>query len=252
MLVPVALFYAITFANMFIVLSNIIAGLYSARLRQWMTKPVRSILTLTMLLVFVDWAIVVFEYSVIRKVPLDLIAGDFPYIFLGVGGVALTMGSLSYLIFCYYLQEMATTRRLFRRIRRLSWWAPEAKLQICEDLTVVAPGECAICLDTLANLPSTSACVPSSGSKALKNIGLLRLPCEHTFHGYCAERWIAREFNCPLCRQPIGNLGRCVRLCLRASRNQTTEALSVANARFHDISSSSICPENDGCNVFSI
>merc|ERR1711920_814643 len=46
-------------------------------------------------------------------------------------------------------------------------------------------------------------------------LGLLRLPCKHTFHASCANRWMARELSCPMCREPIGRLAKCTRICPR-------------------------------------
>jgi hypothetical protein len=31
----------------------------------------------------------------------------------------------------------------------------------------------------------------------------LRLPCSHTFHSLCTEKWLRQSLSCPLCRQEI-------------------------------------------------
>lgn len=93
--------------------------------------------------------------------------------------------------------------------------APAAQLMECEDFEASCPGECAICLDDLSKLPAEFAFSPSRGSKVSDVAGLLLLPCGHSFHGHCAERWMAREVTCPMCRKTIGSLKKCKRLCLR-------------------------------------
>jgi len=74
-----------------------------------------------------------------------------------------------------------------------------------EGLVFCAKGDCAICLQALANLSVEEAATT----------GLLRLPCGHTFHGTCADHWLAARSTCPMCRQPMPGLGMdaSVRLC---------------------------------------
>lgn len=48
-------------------------------------------------------------------------------------------------------------------------------------------GECSICMVSLVNARRRR----------------LRLPCAHTFHSLCIEKWLAQSLTCPLCRQDI-------------------------------------------------
>lgn len=129
---------------------------------------------------------------------------------IAVAGLGMAVSLICFLWHYTLMQESAELRRLCRRVLRLRWWAPKAKVLICESLEAAAPGECAVCLDQLA--ASSSA------------LGVLRLPCGHTFHCECADRWMAREVNCPMCRQPIGSLSRCLRICLRQECCAVAEA----------------------------
>ena len=75
-----------------------------------------------------------------------------------------------------------------------------AQLVECEDLAAKCPGDCAICasapfspllkavqqgLEALSSLPEHLAFSPRG--KQLRDVGLLRFPCQHTFHASCAD-----------------------------------------------------------------
>merc|ERR1712003_548428 len=92
-----------------------------------------------------------------------------------------------------------------------------------------------------ADLPDELTVLPPKDSKCLGDVGLLRLPCEHTFHARCINRWMCREDRCPLCRCQFGDdLSRCIRICLGASAptvsactvGKTSNFASAANDRF--------------------
>jgi len=72
-----------------------------------------------------------------------------------------------------------------------------------------------ICLEQLADLEEEHAYMLENCSKDLRKIGLLRLPCEHTFHAVCADSWMAQDMSCPTCRSEFSNFKNCKRICLR-------------------------------------
>jgi len=69
------------------------------------------------------------------------------------------------------------------------------------------------------------ACEPPPGSRKRVLTGLLQLPCEHIFHGDCAENWLARNDSCPMCRNEVTEPSSCVRFCL---------APKAADAHLHE------------------
>jgi len=129
-------------------------------------------------------------------------------IYVALFGVAVNTSILFYIVRVGYAlarSREADIRRIGRRILSKSPWAPKAKLVIVDGLETAAPGECVICLDGLASFSAEDAA----------NQGLLRFPCQHIFHESCAVRWVYRDITCPMCRQPIGNLSKCERICCR-------------------------------------
>jgi len=194
---------------------------YCTRQRQWLIVPTVNIFSATFLSILVSSGVVVLERSLVSRVPINrLITDEFVRTLIAVCGISMATSLIFFLVHYTMVQEAADVKRLARRVRRLSWWAPKAKVVLCDDFVSVVSGECAICLDELSCIPEVAApelaARGSRSSKSAPSAGLLRLPCKHTFHGSCADRWMAREISCPMCRKPIGNLGRCERFCLVA------------------------------------
>jgi len=150
--------------------------------------------------------------------PTSFDTDEFIRTMIAISGISMAFSLVCFLLHYVLLQEITELRRKARRLLKWSRWAAKAKVLVCDDLEEAAPGECAVCLDALATLPAWAAHMPPPGAKAasVNRVGLLRLPCGHTFHGDCADRWMAREVNCPMCRGPIGSLSRCTRLVIKA------------------------------------
>lgn len=216
MMVSVGLFWSVLLMNFLAAPAGLFMPWYCTRQRQWLIVPTVNIFSATFLSILVSSAVVIVERSLIAEVPIELmITDEFVRTLIAVCGISMATSLIFFLVHYTVVQEAPDIRRLARRIRRLSWWAPKAKIVLCDELLSVVSGECAICLDDLASLPASAAHAPvARGSRSIAAIGLLRLPCQHTFHGSCADRWMAREVSCPMCRKPIGNLGRCQRICL--------------------------------------
>ncbi|KAJ1693914.1 hypothetical protein LUZ63_010612 [Rhynchospora breviuscula] len=70
---------------------------------------------------------------------------------------------------------------------------PIASLRLCADTGSAGSGkdcnECCVCLSSIKCSDTTR-----------------RLPCGHSFHKNCVDRWLLglRQKTCPLCRLPIG------------------------------------------------
>merc|ERR1711971_170945 len=124
---------------------------------------------------------------------------------VSVGGLAVASSIVGLSLHSCLVQLLR--HAAFRRLgRRMKWFVfnPQPKVTLCDDLGAAAPGECVICLEELAGLPAEAAYMPARGIKVpcCTGIGLLRLPCKHTFHASCAHKWMLREVNCPMCRKP--------------------------------------------------
>lgn len=82
-----------------------------------------------------------------------------------------------------------------RRIRDKRFRHPVRLL--VDDFSVVAPGDCSICLDKLEN---------DEGH------GVLRLSCQHCFHMHCISDWQDKSCECPVCRQATPDIRDCTHL----------------------------------------
>jgi hypothetical protein len=132
------------------------------------------------------------------------------------GAVMAFNAALSLDIYMFYHicdQERRSIRRLVHILKWCIQRPVQAKLVLCDDLAEEAPGECVICLEELASMPEDMARA-TRATKDHSGLGLLRLPCGHTFHSSCADRWLARELGCPLCRRHVESPKKCSRICL--------------------------------------
>lgn len=179
-------------------------GLYipyrCTRQRVWLVMPTTNLVWSTLFSLVVNGSIIAVDYSFEEGFSMQI-----------------------FLVHYMYVQEGAAVRRFRRWLWIKMVGTPAAQLIECEDLAAACPGECAICLEPLVCLPEHLALSPARGSKVSREVGLLRLPCEHTFHGSCADGWMIREVTCPLCRAPIGSLKRCQRICLRRGASRFGE-----------------------------
>ncbi|CAL1140013.1 unnamed protein product [Cladocopium goreaui] len=203
-------------------------GLYipyrCTRQRVWLVMPTTNLVWSTLFSLVVNGSIIAVDYSFEEEI-YDVINLVDHMIRLAVALAGLGMGfSMQiFLVHYMYVQEGAAVRRFRRWLWIKMVGTPAAQLIECEDLAAACPGECAICLEPLVCLPEHLALSPARGSKVSREVGLLRLPCEHTFHGSCADGWMIREVTCPLCRAPIGSLKRCQRICLRRGASRFGE-----------------------------
>lgn len=220
-------------------------GLYipyrCTRQRVWLVMPTTNLVWSTLFSLVVNGSIIAVDYSFEEEI-YDVINLVDHMIRLAVALAGLGMGfSMQiFLVHYMYVQEGAAVRRFRRWLWIKMVGTPAAQLIECEDLAAACPGECAIYdlenfhqgytpplgvsrLEPLVCLPEHLALSPARGSKVSREVGLLRLPCEHTFHGSCADGWMIREVTCPLCRAPIGSLKRCQRICLRRGASRFGE-----------------------------
>jgi len=216
MMVPLSTFWIVMLVNLVTAPVGLFVPWYCPRQRQWAVVPTGNIFLSAMLSILVSAGVLVLDRAVLNEVPSDMMMTDqFVRTLIAVCGIAMATSLVIFLMHYSLVQEAAEMRRMGRRVRRLLWNAPKAKLMLCDDLAEVAPGECAICLEELATLEAALAYAPADATKVLPTQGLLQFPCRHVFHGSCADRWMAQEVSCPMCRQQIGSLARCVRICLR-------------------------------------
>lgn len=122
------------------------------------------------------------------------------------------------------LHQAATVRRCKRRCTSFLFPEPPAQIILSDDLEASCPGECVICLEQLADLAEEHAYMVENRSKDMHRIGLLRLPCEHTFHAVCAASWMTLDISCPTCRSKFNNFKNCKRICLRPGTRLSTAA----------------------------
>mmetsp|Transcript_93859 Transcript_93859/g.265526 ORF Transcript_93859/g.265526 Transcript_93859/m.265526 type:complete len:318 (-) Transcript_93859:97-1050(-) len=215
MLVPEGLFWAIIVGNLVSTPLGLFGPWYLWQ-QQWAVVPTGNIFIATLLSCLVSILVLIVDSAAICDVPFDKMMSDqFLRTAIAVCGIAMASSLVTFLLHYNVMAEGAGITRSCRRCRKRYLWSPTAKLLLCDDLAAAAPEKCAICLDDLANLPAELACGPPPRCKAHPTSGLLRLPCRHTFHGCCLDRWLTREVSCPMCRQPVGCLSRCVRICLR-------------------------------------
>ncbi|CAJ1359789.1 unnamed protein product [Effrenium voratum] len=201
------------------------AGLYipfrCTRQRFWLIMPTTNLIWSTLLSMLVNGIIIFIDQSFEEQVyDMAEILDHLVRIVVAMAGLAMGISMQFFLIHYLYIHEAAELRRWKRLVWRKVVGAPSAQLVLCDDLAV-CPGECAICLEELVDLPDELAVSPKAGSK-VAIAGLLQLPCGHTFHGHCAERWMSREVTCPMCRKPIGGMQHCHRICLREPRGERT------------------------------
>lgn len=185
--------------------------------------PTSNIFWATLLSVLINGTLVIGERYITQDEPEDISTlfntDEFVRSMIAISGIGMALSLLTFLMHYAFGAQVKNVHRFYRRVVKLTRWAPKAKIVLCTDLETVAPGECAICLDALADLPATSVRLPPTVSKGspLCEVGLLRLPCGHIFHSACAERWMTREVHCPMCRRPVGSMSKCTRLCLQES-----------------------------------
>lgn len=177
-------------------------------------------------------------------------------ILLAVAGISMTSSLVYFLMYNFYMQESDNFRRLARRSRKLFYFDPHAKLVIVDDFGNATSGSCAICLEDLAILPADVAHAPP-GCKDLSGRGLLRLPCDHMFHGSCADRWLSQEFGCPICRLPCLNMRKCRRYCLagpgpEAGTDARSHLVVETEARTVSVSPARSSPSPQGCTQLAI
>jgi hypothetical protein len=134
-----------------------------------------------------------------------------------IGGIAINTSLGSYLVYDIWANKSGMCHVVWRKLLKLLLPAQRARLMLCDDLEEEAPGHCCICLEPLCDLPPEEALAHGS-CKGNHGSGLLRLPCEHTFHSLCAEPWLEREGTCPMCRQPCKSKRACIRICSRTPK----------------------------------
>lgn len=216
MMVSEGLFWVVIASNMTAALVGLFVPRQCSRYSRWLAVPTVNIFCATVLAILVSLGVILIQRLCIEKVPNEMLMNDeFLRTVIAIAGIAMAFSLVFFLVHYMYMQEGAAFRRLSNKVRMATWWAPKAPIVFCDDLAQMCPGECAICLEELATLEDDAPLAASSSDKNESHVGLLKLPCEHVFHGYCAASWMAREVSCPLCRKSIGNLSKCQRICLR-------------------------------------
>lgn len=212
-LVSPGVFCALVAADLVVSPLGLIAPWYCTRQRRLVMMPTLNIFVATATTVLVCVTILLMERIIIRGEPLDNLGIDqLARTLVAVSGIAMATSLVIFLLYYSLALESARLRRAYRKFARR--WATKPRVVLCNDLLAEAPGECAICLDVLVEPLESLWAPPTSGSTG--GFGLLRLPCGHIFHSECADRWIADEDNCPMCRLVVRDLSKCQRLCLRS------------------------------------
>jgi len=216
MMVPTGIFFAILAMACVAVAVGLFLPKYCTRQRHLPVIPTSNIFLSSVLSISVCSSYIVFDRAVIDQVPSDnMLTDQLVRTLIAVCGISMALSLVFFLVHYSCVQEASEIWRTSRKLRRILTKPPKARLTLCDDLAVDAPGECAICLEELANLSPELACAPVNLQKVLPTHGLLRFQCGHTFHSCCADRWMMQEVSCPMCRQPIGSLTQCQRICLR-------------------------------------
>lgn len=97
-------------------------------------------------------------------------------------------------------RQMPKVMYRLKRWRDKRWRHPTRLL--VDDFSVVASGDCAICLDKLEN---------DEGN------GILRLSCQHCFHMNCISDWQDKSGECPVCRRATPDIRDCTHLLRQAN-----------------------------------
>mmetsp|Transcript_20906 Transcript_20906/g.65345 ORF Transcript_20906/g.65345 Transcript_20906/m.65345 type:complete len:362 (+) Transcript_20906:69-1154(+) len=244
-MVPWGIFLGVLFAIMVAVPSGLFVPWYCPWQRSWSVVPTQNIF-LAALLAILASTLVLGLHGLTSGPSDDFLTEQFVRTEVSIIGLSLASSLIVFLVHYCIMQEGAELRRTGRKIRRIFWKPPKAALVFCDDLAEAAPGECAICLDQLATLPSELAVAPVDPLKVLPMHGLLRLPCGHCYHGECMDRWMEREVNCPMCRKSIGSLAHCSRLCLRQGRGTATSEVGAEERRESEGAADSEAPEEFG------
>jgi len=215
------LFGPIASSNLFFsVLGSFLHSLWS-RWRRTARSPLHSAIASMVLSTLVSCLIWVLDFAWAQGYPVeDFASSNNIRITVSVCSSSLST-SLSFFILQWHAPRLAPdARRVFQRIKRLVCPGPEPKLVIADSLDAEAPGDCAICLEALASLPAELAHMPPGHVRKMPtDLGLLRFHCGHTFHAICAEHWMRRELQCPLCRQQVGCRGSSTRICLHPKQH---------------------------------
>lgn len=234
--VPTGLFGAIMFTNVAASVLGTVGPWYWSTVHRRARSPLSSIAA-SMLLATVLACLMVVLYLVwVRGNPVSTLGSSNSLrTLIAVCSSSLSTSLSIFLIHWHSLQWAPDARRVFRRLKKHLCPGPEPQLVMVDSFEAEANGECAICLDSLANLPAELAHAVTERKRRMPaDLGLLRFQCGHTFHAGCAEHWMRREMVCPLCRGRIGSLGSCRRICLHPrqdvetpSRNADVTAQSV-------------------------
>lgn len=221
--VPVGLFCAITVTNVLASVLGSVGPWYWSTWHRTARSPLNSIVAAMFLATVLSCLILVLDHVVVRGIPVeDLATHRNLRNLISVCSSSLSTSLSVFLLHYHLLHAAPEIRRVFRRVKKVIYPGPEPQLVMVDSLEAEAPGECAICLDSLANLPAELAhASPATRRRMPDNLGLLRYQCGHTFHAVCAEHWMRRELICPLCRRQVGSLGSCHRICLHPQQHVT-------------------------------
>lgn len=229
-ILPAALFATIFTANLFAAASSVFLlprclMCMWLRLNVALSAATAGLLLSCLVTLVVDLIILVAYYQLARGNILESYnIRHFLQLLLTLIAHALGMSLTAFHIQYTMLHRAADLRRCKRRCIALLFPEPPAQIVLSEDLEASCPGECVICLEQLADLAKEHAYMVENCSKGMHQIGLLRLPCEHTFHAACAASWMAQDIRCPTCRSKFSNFKNCKRICLKPGATLGTAA----------------------------
>lgn len=203
-MLPVNLFWLVVLMDLVSAFAGLLMPWRCPRQRARLLMPLARMSSGAGLAIFVCGAIVTSERAMIKDVREDAMLTGFQVTMIAVAGMATSTSSLYFVLITTLPTEMRELHHIARRKRLLSRWSSKAQEVLCDDMEAAVPGECAICLEELADV-------------AVDQQGVLRLPCQHTFHWQCVGRWFGREPSCPICRYRISNFAGCVHIRSRAA-----------------------------------
>jgi hypothetical protein len=182
--------------------------------REMTARPTLHIFSSIGLVLVVCGAFLILGPTLLDGEPLEVeLDEQLLHSIMAVVGIGMTGSFANFLLYRFLTEQTGCLRQAGRRLLRIFITPPQAPLVICDDFAMAPNGMCMLCMDVLVLLSPESAEAPEN-ARDLTGKGLLQFPCEHMFHGICADRWLERDSSCPECRLGISSIRNCTRFCL--------------------------------------
>ena len=107
-------------------------------------------------------------------------------------------------ILLLYLQNVFGPRFFIPKFMQPNYFSYDCKLKMTEDNSTL---ECTICIQNIFEDPNRIIEGEVNNSELhgelMKEVNVMKTPCNHYFHKECLIRWIDVKLECPTCRMPL-------------------------------------------------